>query len=248
MTDFESVATYIRWSSEKQDKEHQRDDIAEWLDRRGMSIGDTDVYSEQASGASTSREGFSDLVNAVENDEYSDVVVWEISRIAREGELAQKFFNTCEDTETTIHVTNGSVRVIEPDGHGRLVADIIASVAAEERRRLISRTKSGLRRARKEGKWLGQVPKGFVRVDGYLKPNLNPDYDEEETGYMDMVDAIEAIDNGASFRATANETPNVTRQTLSSIYHNRDGWYLEAEADDERVDEALSLVEEEQEA
>ncbi|WP_368408824.1 hypothetical protein [Halorussus limi] len=46
------------------------------------------------------------------------------------------------------------------------MADIIASVAAEERRQLIRRTESGQRRAREEGKWLGQVPIGFVRTLG----------------------------------------------------------------------------------
>jgi hypothetical protein len=129
----------------------------------------------------------------------------------------------------TIHVTDGAVRRAEPDGHGRLVAYIVAAVAAEERRRLIERTQSGQRRAREEGKWLGEVPTGFVRSDeGYLKPNLDSDYDEGETGFFDAVDALERFDDGGSYRSTAKDTPNVTRQTLSTIHQDQERrrWYL----------------------
>jgi len=117
-------------------------------------------------------------------------------------------------------------------------------VYTEERRQLIRRTRSGLRRAEKEGKWLGQVPTGFVRENGYLKPNLSPDYEEGETGYLDIADAIEAIENGESYRSAAERVPNCTRQTLMNIHKDeeRRKWYLEEEAEDERVDEALDEI------
>lgn len=244
MAETGDYAVYIRRSTADQDEEHQRDDIVSWLDRRDLRIGDVDTYAEQASGADADRDDFNQLIQAVERDEYTDVVVWEISRIARKGFLAQQFFDACEDHDVTIHVTNGSVRKIEPDGTGRMVAGIIAEVAAEERRTLIRRTKSGIRRAKAEGKWVGQVPAGFVRVDGYLRPNLSPDYDDGETGYHDIVDALEDIEAGKSYRAVASETPNVTRQTLMNIHKDaeRRSWYLEGEPDDERVKEALADV------
>lgn len=143
-----------------------------------------------------------------------------------------------------IHITNGSVREVRPDGTGRMVAGIIAEVAAEERRSLIRRTQSGLRRARKEGKWLGEVPAGFVRDDGYLKPNINPDYEDGESGFLDIVEALEAIEEGDSYNKTAERTPNVTRQTLSNIHQNpeRSSWYLDADADDSRVQQALDSL------
>ncbi len=89
------------------------------------------------------------------------------------------------------------------------------------------------------------MPVGFVRVDGYLRPNFSPDYEDGETGFHDIVSALEDIDAGESFRSVARETPNVTRQTLMRIDGDEDrrSWYLEAEAEDERVDNALSEVE-----
>jgi DNA invertase Pin-like site-specific DNA recombinase len=236
-----TTAVYIRRSTAEQEEQHQLSGINDWLSDHDLKIGDVDVYAEQASGASESRGEFNLLIECIESGNYTNVVVWEISRIARKGFLAQRFFDACEDNGVTIHVTNGSVRKVEPDGHGRMVADVIAAVAAEERRSLIRRTEAGIERAKQEGKWLGQVPTGFLRVDGYLRPNLSPDYDSGETGYHDIVDALEEIQAGESYRAAAKETPNVTRQTLMRInnHHDRRKWYLDGEADEERIDEAL---------
>jgi DNA invertase Pin-like site-specific DNA recombinase len=237
------TAVYIRRSTAEQETEHQRTGITEWLADRDLAIGDVDVYAEQASGASADRDEFNELIDAIEDGAYSDVVVWEISRIARKGTMAQQFFDTAEDAGTTIHITNGSVRKVEPDGHGRMVADVIAAVAAEERRSLIRRTKAGVQRARSEGKWVGQTPAGFETVDGYLRPNLNPD--EGEVGYLELVEAIEDIEAGTSYRKAAKETAGVTRQTLMRIHKDDDrrAWYLDGEAGDERVAEALEEIE-----
>ena len=238
------TATYVRRSTAKQETEHQRESIREWLDQHDMRVGEVDTYEEQASGASADRDRFNDLVDAIKANKYDDVVIWEISRIARKGVLAQQFFDACEERNVTIHVTNGSVRKIEPDGHGRLVADIIAAVAAEERRSLIRRTEAGLQRAKRQGKWVGQVPAGFVRVDGYLRPNMSPDYDAGEAGYHDIVDALEKIESGESYRSVAQETPNVTRQTLMNIDKDdeRRAWYLDGEIEDDRVQNAVESV------
>jgi len=240
-----NYATYIRRSTDEQDDEHQADDIREWLDRRDLDWSDVAIYREQASGASRDRNDFNQLIADIENGEYTDVVVWEVSRIARHGLLAQEFFEACERNDVTIHVTNGSVRRIEPGGQGRMVAGIIAEVAAEERRQLIRRTKAGLRRARNEGKWLGQVPTGFVRSDeGYLHPNLSPDYDAGETGFLDVQEALEAVEEGESYRSAADQLPNCSRQTLMNIHKDDDRrrWYLHAKADDEAVQQALADV------
>lgn len=240
------TAVYMRRSKSEQDVGHQRDSVENWLDDNGLQFSDVDIHADVGSGADADRDQFQQLVEAIEDGEYQDIVVWEISRIARKGFLAQRFFDAAEEGGATIHVTNGSVRRVEPDGHGRMVADVIAAVAAEERRNLIRRTEASLKRAKNEGKWLGQVPVGFVRVEGYLRPNLSPDHDRGEAGYLDVVDAIERLDQGESYRSVASETPNVSRQTLMRIDKDDDrrAWYMEGEADDERVSEALAGMDE----
>jgi len=245
MVESGDMAVYMRRSTAEQEQAHQRQDIVDWLHQEELELGDVDIYADQASGASTDRDDFEEVIEEIEAGAYRHVVVWEISRIARKGFLAQRFFDVCEDNNTTIHVTNGSVRAVEPDGHGRMVADVIAAVAAQERRSLIRRTKAGLRRAKDEGKWVGQVPAGFERVDGYLRPNLSPDYDAGETGFHDIADALEQLNAGTSYRSAAKETPNITRQTIMRIDKDDDRrrWYTDGEAGDERIKQALEGIE-----
>lgn len=239
MTD--NYAVYIRRSTDGQEDKHQHDDINDWLEERGLSLGEVEVLAEQASGASSSREEFQSLIDRINTGEVDHVVVWEISRIARKGKLAQEFFDACEDNGTTVHITNGSISEIQPDGTNRLIADIIAAVAAEERRSLIRRTKSGVSRAQSEGKWLGNVPLGFHRDDdGYLQPILDADRNDGEVSYIEVQEALERIEAGESYNSVADSLP-VTRQALSNIHQDDDrrSWYLEADADDDRVQEAI---------
>ncbi|ELZ47877.1 hypothetical protein C464_08145 [Halorubrum coriense DSM 10284] len=54
---------------------------------------------------------------------------------------------------------------------------------------------------------------------------------------------IDREEEGASYRATAGGL-TMTRQSLSRIHQDdeRRGWYLDARADNERVDEALADI------
>jgi len=247
--DPERTAVYIRRSTEDQEDEHQRADVSAWLDDRDLAIGDVDLYVDTESGSSATREQFLQLQEDIENDEFDALVIWELSRLAREPSIAEPFFEDCEEHGVDIYITDGMLPGI-PSEYGliRAFASFGVHMARQERERLISRTLSGQRRAREEGKWLGEVPTGFVRSDsGYLKPNLNPDYDDGETGFFDVVDALERLDDGASYRSLAegkDGIPNVTRQTLSTIHQDeeRRRWYLDSAAEDDRVDEALQGV------
>jgi len=239
-----TVATYIRASTDDQTHANQRESIGDWLDETGLDWSDVDQYADTGSGADDDREDFQRLVGDLEGGDLETVVCWEISRLSRRGATLQEFFDSAEDTDTTIVITDGAVEKVSPDGQGRFVADVIGMVYQQERRQLIRRIESGIDRAKREGKWLGQVPAGFTRDDeGYLQPNLDPDHDAGEVGYLEVRSALEQIDNGESYRKAADGL-RVTRQTLSSIDQDDDRrqWYLEANADDELVADALEPV------
>lgn len=239
----DSVAAYIRSSTDKQESQHQRHDIKGWADNHGIDADSIQWYVDLGqSGSDPGREQFRDLIGSI--SDYDRVIIWEISRLARLGSIYQEFFETAGDAGTVINITNGWTDTVRPDGTGKLIADISAAVAEEERRKLISRVESGIDRARSEGKWLGEVPVGFERTsDGYLRPLLDPG--EGEDGYLQIRAAIEDIDDGGSYRQAAHGL-NTTRQTLSRIDQDeyRRQWYIDAEAPvDDRVDEALQHVE-----
>jgi len=239
-----TVATYIRASTDDQTKSNQRDSIEAWLTDHDLGWADVEQFADIGSGADDDREDFQQLLDRLEAGALEYVVCWEISRLSRRGATLQQFFDTAEDTDTTVVITDGAVEKVTPDGQGRFVADVIGMVYQQERRQLIRRVQSGIDRARRQGKWLGQVPAGFQRDgDGYLQPNFNPDHDDGEVGYLELRSALEQIDNGGSYRATADGLP-VTRQTLSKIDNDEDRrqWYLDGHADDELVAEALEPV------
>jgi len=237
------VAAYIRTSTDKQESQHQRDDINDRA--QDNNIGPTEIqwYVDLAqSGSDPGRKQFRKLTDAIHTGAHDRVIVWEISRLTRLGGIYQKFFETAADNETIVNITNGWTDTVRPDGTGKLIADISAAVAEEERRKLISRVNSRIKRARKEGKQLGEVPVRFERTDeGYLRPLI--DADPGEDSYLEIRNALEEIEDDESYRAAAKRL-NTTRQTLSRIYQDGDRrqWYLDATAGDDRVAEALQDV------
>jgi DNA invertase Pin-like site-specific DNA recombinase len=239
------VAAYIRASTEEQTHANQRQSIGDWLEEHGHGWSGVDEYADTGSGADDDREQFQELLTELEAGSYDTVICWEISRLSRRGATLQQFFDAAEETETTVVITDGAVETVEPDGHGRFVADVIGMVYQQERRQLIRRIESGIDRAQREGKWLGQVPAGFKRDgDGYLQPVLDPDHDAGEVGYLEIRTRLEKIEAGdLSYRAAADGIP-VTRQTLSTIHNDEDrrSWYLGGDVDDDRVAEAVAEV------
>jgi DNA invertase Pin-like site-specific DNA recombinase len=240
-------ATYIRASTDTQETAHQRTAINDWLTDHEVDNQDVDRYADLGhSGSDPGRKQFSALIDAIETGQYEYVIVWGISRLARLGSIYQRFFERCEDADTTVVITDGWVEEVRPDGTGKLIADISAAVAEEERRRLIKRVEAGVARAQDQGKWLGNVPIGFERDDdGYLQVLLNPDRDAGEVSYLDVRRAIERIDADESYRSVASDVPNLARTTLMSVHKDaeRRQWYLGAEADDDRVNAALDPIE-----
>lgn len=197
------------------------------------------------SGSNPDRPQFTDLLESIEAGDYDLVVAWEISRISREGESLQRFLNACEDAGTELIPTDDNIERVKPDGTGRFVADIVGAVYEQERRTMIRRIKAGMDRAADEGVWVGQTPKGFDRdEDGHLTPILNPDTDNGDAGYLHMQRAMERLADGDSFRSVANDTPNVTRQTIANTWKDDDarGWYLHGTTEDERLVAALDSI------
>jgi len=236
------VGAYIRPSTEQQNDQHQRDSINEYIEQSELPSNQVKQFVDIKSGSDDEREQFQELLDGIRSGDISDVVVWEISRISRDGATLQKFFDTCEEHHVTIHISDGAIDKVEPDGGGRFLADVIGMVYQQERRQLIRRVEAGVRRAKDEGKRLGRVPAGFRRDEnGYLQPIIEPG--EDEDSYFEIADALERIDAGSSYRSVAG-TLSISRQGLSKIHQNPDRkrWYIDGESDDNRVAAALDRV------
>jgi DNA invertase Pin-like site-specific DNA recombinase len=230
-------ASYVRVSTATQDPERQLQDVGDRLDELG-DVEAWDRYRDDASsGADDSRPEFTELLRAVRAGEVDAVIMSEISRLARRNATAADFIDACVDEGVPIHLTDDMLEVIDPDDPmSQFFAKFLSLWYEEERKATIRRVRSGLKQARSEGKWLGEVPAGFERDEqGYLQVDL------EE--YLAISNALEAIDEGSSYRAAAQGVP-VTRQTLMNIHKDDDrrAWYASGEAADDRVQQALDTV------
>lgn len=241
------IAYYVRTSTKNQEKggDSQLGEIREWFDENDYDFSAADEYVDlEQSGRDLSRDAFLELVEAVKDDQYEAVVMTEISRIARILSASADFIDSAVNTETTIFLRDEMIDSIEPDEPmSAFFAKQLALWYEEEAKQARRRALRGRREAIRQGKWDRRPPLGFRVSDGYLEPIIEPrekDDGESETSYLTVVAALERIDNGESYREAAEDS-GLNRVTLMDIYKNKErrGWYLDEEAEDERVQEAL---------
>jgi len=116
-----------------------------------------DEYVDYASGGNGDRKDFLRMLHDAERRKFDLILVWALDRFSREG-----MFNTLGYIKRIRRNKVGIKSLQEPmfdftdDGLGEVLVAFYAWVAAQERKRIIERTKSGLQRARSQGKKLGR--------------------------------------------------------------------------------------------
>ncbi|RQS47483.1 recombinase family protein [Burkholderia sp. Bp8986] len=145
------VFAYCRVSTVEQSTENQRREIA----AAGFAIEDRRVIEEAISGsvAAKERPGFGKLIDRLEPGDV--LVVTKLDRLGR---------NAMDVRATVEQLAQGGVRVhclalggVDlTSAAGRMTMQVISAVAEFERDLLIERTKSGLQRAKAEGKEFGR--------------------------------------------------------------------------------------------
>jgi DNA invertase Pin-like site-specific DNA recombinase len=232
-------AVYVRVSTSDQatGEESQRDAIEQFL--KQQDVDDADWYADiNHSGSDTERDDFNDLAEAVKNGEYTDVVMPELSRLARHTATSIEFIDNAVEQDVVIHLLDDMIERVDPERpQTQFFAKMISLWMEEERKQTIRRIRRGLTQAQQQGKWTGRPPKGFKTDDnGFLQVDM------EE--YLAIRDALERVNKDESLRSVASDT-RFNRQTLSDLYTDRRDWYLSGEADeddDERVQKALEQI------
>ncbi|MGW0993464.1 recombinase family protein [Streptomyces sp. NPDC002523] len=124
--------------------------------------------------ATRSRDDFEKLLNDLRTRAFGKpgdvLVLWEISRLARETGKGVEIVDLSEAGEYLIHITSHE-RTYNPRNYNdrhELITGI--AEAEKEARRLSARTNRGIRSAAKEGRPHGRIPFGFARdyemIDG----------------------------------------------------------------------------------
>jgi DNA invertase Pin-like site-specific DNA recombinase len=152
-------AVYLRVSSNGQDTRSQEPDLQTWA----KAQGDTIWYKDRFTGTTMQRPGLERLLADVRCGKVSKVCVWRLDRLGRTA----KGLLTLLDEFQTLGVGFVSLRegfdLATPAG--RLMAGVLASVAAYETEVRKERQLAGIANAKEQGKkWGGRKPGTRVRL------------------------------------------------------------------------------------
>lgn len=149
------VAVYVRVSTKAQDQRSQLPDLERWA-----STQDDDVvwYRDVASGRTMDRPQWNKLVEAIKSGRVSKVVVWRLDRLGRTAKGLTALFDELTQRRVGLFSMKDSLDLSTPAG--RLMANVLASVAAYETEVRAERVQAGQAVARQQGKKWGGSKKG----------------------------------------------------------------------------------------
>ena len=185
---------YARVSSEEQKRnetiETQQDRASQWSKQRGITF--VKVYVDNAvSGAVPfdKRPAGRALLTDAKKELFNTIVVYSISRIGRLASVAHLAKSELEGLDI------GIISINEPfdlsTSHGRFTFGVLAEVAELERAMFMERSRDGISRIARQGKWTGgRAPLGYkVGSDGKLVIASEP-LQGHEWSEADVVRAI----------------------------------------------------------
>jgi DNA invertase Pin-like site-specific DNA recombinase len=154
------IALYCRVSKndQSQDPGNQLLPLRNYAKALGGDI--VTEYVDLASGSNSDRKEFLQMFEDADKRKFDLLLVWALDRFSREGiSNTLGYLERLKKNGVAVKSLSETWLDTRDEGIGQLLISIFSWVAAQERRRIIERTKAGLDRARKEGKQLGR-PKG----------------------------------------------------------------------------------------
>ncbi len=147
------AALYMRVSTLDQHPESQLHDLRTMAAQRGYAI--VNEFTDRISGAKARRPGLDQMMFDARRGKFDVVLVWASDWIAR----SVKHFLEVLDELNRLNIEYISFREnIDTGGPlGRALVVIIGAIAELERNLIIERVRSGMRRARLEGRQIGRI-------------------------------------------------------------------------------------------
>ncbi|QDV61982.1 recombinase family protein [Crateriforma conspicua] len=191
------ISVYLRVSSRSQDTATQRPDLERWLAAFGA---DTEHvwYEDRFTGRTMQRPAWSRLIAAVRAGEVQRVVVWRLDRLGRNAKGLTSLFD--ELPRLGVGLVSIKDGLDLETAAGRLMANVLASVAQYETEVRAERVLAGQERARRQGKtWGGSKPGRLLSLS------------------RDQVDAIIRLHGEGEPKAKIARATGVSRPTVYRI-------------------------------
>ena len=161
----------------------QKDALEREAQHQGMKV--MEVFSDEGkSGKNTSgRPEFNKMIAKIQSgneDEIDYVLVFKLSRFGRNAADVMSNVQLMEDYG--VHLYSVDDKIDSAEDSGKLIINVLASVAEMERENIRTQTMAGRIQKAKEGKWNGgQAPYGYALNDGVLA------IDEEEAEIIRLI-------------------------------------------------------------
>jgi len=154
------VAIYARVSTKEQNVQMQLDLCRKYCERGGHEIFD-EYIDVGESGAKDSRPAFDEMLKYMRRYRFHAVCVYKLDRIGRSIAHLIKLFE--EFKVKNVHFISVTQNIDSNTAEGRMFMHMMMALAEYERELTVDRVKSGLERARRQGKRLGRPPNDVDR-------------------------------------------------------------------------------------
>lgn len=162
-------AIYVRVSTDKEEQrsslDYQKSLFFDLLDREGWELHQ--IYVDVESGTTDKRENFLRMISDAENQRFDCILAKELSRLARNGELAYKIRRVLQSQKIHLITLDGAINTTtdNTDKFG-----LYAWLYEQESQNTSNRIKLHLKQKMKRGEFKGSVPPyGYKVEDGQLK-------------------------------------------------------------------------------
>jgi DNA invertase Pin-like site-specific DNA recombinase len=155
-------AIYMRVSTKRQDTASQEPELRRWAESHE---GDSHWYRDTYTGTSMDRPGFRQLMRDIESGRVDTLVVWRLDRLGRTAKGLTSLFEDLIRCKVNLISLKDGLDLVTPAG--RLMANILAGVAAYETEVRAERILAGQSAARDRGVHRGGSRRGRrIKVTG----------------------------------------------------------------------------------
>ncbi|HLR79174.1 MAG TPA: recombinase family protein [Bacillota bacterium] len=219
MNQIKRVALYCRVSTEEQANEGysisaQLQVLRQYTQLYGWEIAEEYIDEGRSGKNVKGRPAMRKLVEDVEKDKFQAVIVWKISRLSRNMLDTLKLLDKFEKYRVKFISYSENFDTSTPIG--RLVLQLMASIAEMERNTLAENVKLGMKQRALEGYWNGGIVFGYDHSD---KKKLVINHKEAEVVKM----IFNMYANGKGLRAISNHLNKAGYKTKRDRYFSING-------------------------
>ncbi len=196
------IAVYVRVSTHKQDTRSQEPDLKQWAEAYANAMP-VRWYREKATAKTMDRPGWNRLEREIDAGKVAKLVVWRLDRLGRTASGLTALFDKLTALKVGLVSLKDGLDLTTPAG--RLIANVLASVAAYENEVRSERIVAGQSAARAVGIYWGGSAKGRrIKVT------------------LEQVETIQRMHRQGTTKAAMCRATGLSRPTVYAVLRNGD--------------------------